>query len=154
MKRSFVQFLKLAILFIGFFVLAVMIRFPQTEGRASNLDLVSIYSDPFIIYIYIATIPFFAGLYQAFKLVSYIGRNQIFSKYTINTLKNIRNCALILTAFIIGAAAFIILTFKTTIPDDDPAGFIALCIFTTIASGSIALASSIFATLLQKKVRK
>jgi hypothetical protein len=70
MIRSSILFLKVVILLIAIGVLAGMIRFPQTEGRATHLDLISIYTDPFIIYGYIASIPFFVGLYQAFKLLN------------------------------------------------------------------------------------
>jgi hypothetical protein len=72
MKRSSTLFLKVVILLIAIGVLAGMLRFPQTEGRAANLDLISIYRYPFIIYIYIGSIPFFVGLYQAFKLLNFI----------------------------------------------------------------------------------
>src|SRR5438874_8159056 len=86
MKRSSTLFLKVVILLIAIGVLAGMIRFPQTEGRATNLDLISIYTDPFIIYIYIASTPFFIGLYQAFKLLNFIDANKAFSQAAVNTL--------------------------------------------------------------------
>jgi hypothetical protein len=58
MKKSSTFFLKVVILLIAIGVLAGLIWFPQTEGRAAHLDLISIYTDPFIIYIYIASTPF------------------------------------------------------------------------------------------------
>ena len=61
-KRGSILFLKVVIVLIAIGVLAAMIRFPQAEGRAKNLDLISIYADPFIISIYIASTPFFIGL--------------------------------------------------------------------------------------------
>ena len=74
MKKSSTVFLQVVIVLISIVALAIMIRFPQTEGRASNLDLFSIYADPFIVYMYLASIAFFVALYQAFKLLGYIGK--------------------------------------------------------------------------------
>lgn len=78
MKRGSTLFLKIVILLIAVAAVAGMIRFPQTEGRAAHLDLVSIYADPFIIYLYIAFIPFLGALYYAFKLLEYVDKNNIF----------------------------------------------------------------------------
>ncbi|HRN95837.1 MAG TPA: DUF2975 domain-containing protein, partial [Candidatus Levybacteria bacterium] len=87
MKQGSTLFLKLVISAIGIGVFVGMLWFPQTEGRATNLDLVSIYTDPLIIYIYIASIPFFIGLYQAIKLLNLIDANKAFSQGAVNTLK-------------------------------------------------------------------
>jgi hypothetical protein len=51
---------------IAFWIAAGLVWIPQTEGRAVHLDLISIYTDPLIIYTYIALTPFFVALYQAF----------------------------------------------------------------------------------------
>ena len=81
MKKSSTVFLQVVIMLIGIVALAIMIRFPLTEGRAINLDLFSIYSDPFIIYGYIAFIAFFIVLYQAFKLLGiYRAKQSILTK--------------------------------------------------------------------------
>ena len=74
MIRSSTILLQAVIVLIGIVALAIMIRFPLTEGRAANLDLLSIYADPFIIYGYVASIAFFVALYQAFKLLGRIGQ--------------------------------------------------------------------------------
>src|SRR5205809_5377294 len=100
MKSSSTLFLKTVILLIGIAVLAGLLWFPQTEGRAANLDLISIYTDPFIIYIYIGSIPFFVGLYQAFKLLNFIDTNKAFSQGAVNTLRNMKFASLSLIVFI------------------------------------------------------
>src|SRR3989344_5409413 len=84
MKKGSTLFLKVVICLIAIGALAGMIWFPQTEGRAANLDLISIYTDPFIIYIYIASTPFFVGLYQAFKLLNFIDGSYAFSQGAVN----------------------------------------------------------------------
>src|SRR5215216_4935689 len=110
LRRGSTVFLKVVILLIAIGVLAAMIRFPQTEGRATNLDLISIYTDPFIIYGYIASIPFFTALYQGFKLLGYVDKNEVFSQLAVNAVRNIKYCALAIPVFIIVGEAFIILS--------------------------------------------
>ena len=88
-KKSSTIFLQGVIVLIGIVALAIMIRFPLTEGRAANLDLFSIYSDPFILYGYAASIPFFIVLYKAFKLLGYIGQNKVFLLNSVRTLRSI-----------------------------------------------------------------
>lgn len=66
MSRGSTLFLKGVIVCIALIVLASMIWFPQTEGRATNLDLISIYADPLIIYTYFASIPFFCRTLPSF----------------------------------------------------------------------------------------
>src|SRR3954467_2816818 len=140
MKRSSTLFLKVVICLIAIGALAGMIWFPQTEGRATNLDLISIYTDPFIIYGYIASIPFFIGLYQAFKLLNFIDANRAFSQGAVNTLRNMKFASLSLIGFI-ALAVFHIRFFAQ---GDDPAGPTALGIIISFASIVIATAAAVF----------
>src|SRR3989338_2953785 len=123
MKKGSTIFLQVVIVLIGIVALAVMIRFPLTEGRAVNLDLFSIYSDPFIVYGYVASIPFFVALYQAFKLLGLIGENKVFSLGSVKALRTIKCCAIALSILIVMAAVYIMMQHNA---DDDPAGFIAV----------------------------
>jgi hypothetical protein len=147
-KRGSTLFLKVVILLIAIVALAGMIRFPQTEGRAANLDLIGIYADPFIIYGYIASIPFFVALYQAFKLLGYIEQNKVFSQTAVKALRYIKYCAIAIIGFIAAAVVFI----RFGGGDDDPAGFVAMGIFTTFVSIVIATATAVFQELLQNGV--
>src|SRR5207344_3258983 len=94
LKRSSTIFLQLVIVLIGIVALAVMIRFPLTEGAAVNKDLFSIYFNPFILCGYVASIPFFVALYQGFKLLRYIGQNKVFSLSSVKALRTIKYCAI------------------------------------------------------------
>src|SRR5919107_300573 len=107
MKRISIVFLQAVIVLIGIVALAILIRFPLTEGRATNLDLFSIYFDPFILYGYAASIAFFVALYQGFKLLGYIGQNKVFSLNSVKTLKSIKYCAIVLSILIVTAGLFI-----------------------------------------------
>ena len=126
-----------------------MIRFPSTEGRAENLDLFSIYADPFILYCYAASIPFFIALYKAFKLLGYIGQNKAFSLNSVRTLSSIKYCAIVLSIFIVMAGLYIRIFHNQ---DDDPAGFLAMCIVTTFVSLILATAVTVFEKILQNGV--
>ena len=147
-RRGSTLFLKVVIILIGIGTLAGMIRFPQLEGRAANLDLISIYRDPFIIYGYIASIPFFVGLYQAFKLLDYIEHNKAFSQTAVNALRNIKYCALILIAALMAGIVYI----RFASGGDDPAGAVAVGIFVTFAFVVIATGATVFERLLQNAV--
>lgn len=149
MKRISTVFLKAVVVLIGIVALAILIRVPLTEGRATNLDLFSIYADPFILYGYAASIAFFVALYKAFKLLGYIGQNKVFSLNSVKALKSIKYCAIISSILIVAAGLYVRIFHSK---EDDPAGFLALCIVTTFASIVVATAAAIFEKLLQKAV--
>jgi hypothetical protein len=134
---------------IGIVALAIMIRLPLTEGRAANLDLFSIYADPFILYAYVASIAFFIALYKAFKLLGYIGQNKVFSSGSVKALKSIKYCAIVLSILIVLAGLYVRLFHSK---EDDPAGFLAMCIVTTFVSIVVATAAAIFEKLLQNAI--
>lgn len=148
MKKGSTLFLKTSIVLIAVVVATGLFWFPQTEGRAANLDLISIYADPFIIYGYIAALPFFVALYQAFKLLGYIEQNKNFSDMAVKTVRTIKYCAMALPVFIVGGMVFIMLHGD----GDDMAGPLALGTYTTFASLVIATALAIFEKLLQNAV--
>ncbi len=140
---------------IGIVALAIMVRFPLTEGRAANLDLFSIYADPFILYGYLASIVCFVALYQTFKLLGYIGQNKVFSLNSVKTLRTIKYCAIVLSILIVIAAIYIRISCCTVAEvdgGDDPAGFIAVSIVATFISIVIATAAAVFEKLLQTAV--
>jgi hypothetical protein len=147
MKQASTLFLKGVLLFIAMGAVALMIRFPQTEGRAANLDLVSIYKDPFIIYMYIASVPFFVALYQAFKLLGAIDKNMIFSQVGVNAVRNIKYCALAVIGFMLGAEAFLFIVERSK--SDDIAGGVAMGIFIILICFVITAAADVFQKLLE-----
>ena len=146
MKPRSTVFLQAVIVLIGIVTLAIMIRFPLTEGRAENLNLFSIYLDPFILYGYAASIAFFIALYKAFKLLGYIGQNKVFSLNSVKTLRSIKHCAIVLSILIVAAGIYIRIFHAK---DDDPAGFLAICIVTTFVSIIVAIAVAVFEKILQ-----
>ncbi len=149
MKKSSTIFLQVVIALIGVAALALMIWLPLTEGRAVNLNLFSIYTDPFIMYGYVVSIVFFVALYQAFKLLGYIGHNRVFSLNSVKALRTIKYCAIALSILIVMAALYIRIFHAQ---DDDPAGFIAVCIVVTFIAIVIATGAAVFERTLQNAV--
>ena len=149
MKKTSILFLQAAVALFGMVALVVLIRFPLMEGRAKTLDLFSIYSDPFILYGYAASIAFFVALYKVFRLLGYIGQNKVFSLNSVKTLKTIKHCAIILSILIVTAGLYIKISHNK---DDDPAGFLAICIATTFVSIVVATAAAIFEKILQNAI--
>lgn len=149
MKRISIIFLQAVVLLIGIVAIAILIRMPLLEGRATNLDLFSIYADPFILYGYLTSIAFFVALYKAFKLLGYIGQNKVFSSNSIKSLKGIKYCAIVISILITIAGLFIRISHNK---EDDPAGFLAICIVTTFAAVVVATAAAIFEKILQNAI--
>jgi len=149
MQRMSIVFLQAVVVLIGMVALAILIWFPLTEGRATNLDLFSIYFDKFILYGYAASIVFFVALYKVFKLLGYIGHHEVFSSNAVKTLRSIKYCAIILSMFIVIAGLYIRISHSK---DDDPAGFLAMCMVTTFISIVVATAAAIFEKILQNAV--
>lgn len=149
MKRISIIFLQAVVVLIGMVALAVMIRFPMTEGRAQNLDVVSIYMDPFILYGYASSIAFFVALYKAFRLLGYIGQNKLFSPDSVRMLRSIKYCVIILCILIVTAGLYIMIFHSK---EEDPAGFLAMCILITFISVAAATALAVLEKILQNAV--
>ncbi|MEN9700813.1 MAG: hypothetical protein RIR55_116, partial [Bacteroidota bacterium] len=107
MTKISIKFLQAVLILISMIAIAILIIAPLKEGRATNLSLFQIYADPFIGYLYIASITFFTALYQAFKLLTYIGQNKVFTSEAVQTLKKIKYCGIVLCGFIFFAGLYI-----------------------------------------------
>jgi hypothetical protein len=148
MTRGPILFLRAVILLVGVGVLAALIWEPQVEGRNANADLATIYfRDPFLAYAYVGSLPFFFGLYQAFKFLAYVAQGQAFSPAAVRPLRDIRYCALAVIAFIIGGELYIILGVS-----DDRAGGVAMGIAATFACLITVTAAAVLERVLQHAV--
>lgn len=149
MKKTSIVFLQAVIVLTGIGALVILIRFPLTEGRAENLDWFSIYSDPFILYGYAASIAVFVALYKAFLLLGSIGQNKVFSSDSVRALKSIKHCAVVFSVLMVTAGIYIRIFHAQ---DDDPAGFLAVGMVITFVSIVAASAAALFEKILQKAV--
>src|SRR4030095_15340417 len=107
MKRGSTIFLQVVIVLIGIGVLTFMLWEPHVEGRNAHSTTFEIYfKDPFLAYAYIGSIAFFTALYQAFKLLGYVARKEVFSPRSVRALRIIKYCAMTLVAFLAGAEGY------------------------------------------------
>ena len=147
-KRSSTAFLQIVIVLVGIGALALMLWEPHLEGRNAHATTFEVYfKDPFLAYAYIASIPFFAALYQAFKVLGYAGQNKVFSQAAVNALRTIKYCAIAIIGFVAGAEIFIM-----SHTSDDRAGGVFMGILITFGSIVIAAAAATFERILQNAV--
>src|SRR6266853_101074 len=150
MKRGSTIFLPALILLFGVGVFAALLWEPQVEGRNVNATLFEIYfKDPFLAYIYLAFVPFFVGLYQAFKVLGYARQNEIFFQRSVRALRIIKYCALTTAIFIIGAEAYLSIFMRGK---DDIAGGVMMGAFIILVSAITATAAAVFQRILQNAV--
>lgn len=145
-KRGPTLYLKIALLLIGAAVLAVCIFvLPGMAGRDAKSHPETAYLRyPFLICSYLLSLPLFAALYQAYRLLTCIDRNQAFSELSVNRLGTIKRCE--------GAICIIAvlgMLFTAFFIDGDRTAVVMLCFICTYASSVIAA----FAAVLQKLLR-
>jgi hypothetical protein len=87
------------------------------------------------------------ALYQAFKVLGYIGQNKAFSQATMKSLRTIKSCALGLIGFVAVGELFIMLG-----NSDDRAGGVFMGILITFPSMVIATAMVVLERVLQHAV--
>jgi len=149
MKQSSTIFLQIVIVLIGIGALALLLWEPHLEGRNAHATNFEIYfKDPFLVLVYIGSIPFFVALYQAFKLLGYAGQNKIFSQAAVKALRTIKYCALAIIGFVVVEEIFIMLNHGS----DDAAGGVFMGVLITFGSIVIATAAAMFERILQNAV--
>ena len=145
MKNSSTIFLQVVVVLIGICVLALMLWEPHIEGRNAHATPFEIYfKDPFLAYAYVASIPFFAALYQAFKVLGYARQNKAFSEAAVKALRTIKFCAIAIIGFVAVGEVFIMFG-----NSDDRAGGVFMGILITFGSVIIATAAATFEWILQ-----
>ncbi|MDH6368584.1 hypothetical protein M2444_000362 [Paenibacillus sp. PastF-3] len=148
MKLGSTLFLRIAVVLIGLPVLALCIIFvPAISNYAAELYPDQTYIK-YLLYIvlYASAIPFYFALYQAFKLLGYIDNNNAFSELSVKILKNIRNCAILISGiYVVGLPLFYLVAER-----DDAPGFFVIGMVVIFASMVIA----VFAAVLQKLLKE
>lgn len=150
MKQITTLFLKLAVIFLGIPVLALCIFLVPKIGNFA----VELYPDLtymktlVLIDMYMAAIPFYFALYQAFKLLSYIDMNQAFSELSVKALKKIKYCAITISSvYLLGMPLYYLLAEKV-----DPPSFIPIGLVIIFSSLVIAVFAAVLQRLLQEAI--
>jgi hypothetical protein len=148
MKRGSTLFLKMAVFLIGTPVLALAI-FGMTwlPKNPANPDYAHILY-PIVIGMYVSVLPFFVALYQAFKLLSYIDKNQAFSELSVRALKNIKFCAMTISGLYVVILPFVFLVAEL----DDAPGLIIIGMVPIFASLVIAVFAAVLQRLLKEAI--
>ena len=150
MKKSSTIFLQSVVVLIGVAALALMLWEPHLEGRNAHASVTQIYfHDPFLAYAYIASIAFFVALYQAFKLLGYVGRNDVFSQSAVKALRTIKYCAMSLVGCIAGAEAYFWIVQRNK---EDIAGGVMMGLLLIFVSTVVATAAAVSEKTLQSAV--
>lgn len=148
MKRGSTLFLKLAVFIIGTPGLALCIfGLPWLVKNPVNPDFAHILY-PIIVAIYLSVIPFFVALYQAFKLLSYIDKNEAFSQISVNALKNIKFCAITISSLYVVIMPFVYILAEL----DDAPGLIIIGMVPIFAAMVIAVFAAVLQRLLQEAI--
>ncbi|MGG3468466.1 DUF2975 domain-containing protein [Neobacillus pocheonensis] len=148
MKRGSTLFLKMAVTLMGIPVIALCVfGMPWLAKNPVNPDYDHILY-PILIGMVVSVIPYFVALYQAFKLLSYIDKNQAFSELSVKSLRNIKFCAITISGLYV-----IILPFVYLVADlDDAPGLIIIGMVPIFASMVIAIFAAVLQGLLQEAI--
>ena len=136
-KRGSTTFLKVIIFLIGIAVLAVCIFLLPEAARRDAIERPGDYSlYPLLVCAYGICITFSLALYQVFKLLTYIEKNNAFSELSLQSLKVIKKCAFTVIFFIL--LAIVYLRVHAQFTGDDAAGPISLSLMGILATSIIA----------------
>jgi len=146
MKKGSTIFLKTAIILMGLPVLALsiwgmfsLVKYPANPEYAYLLY-------PIVGGIYLASLPYYFALYQSFRLLCLIDRNQAFSQQSVTALRNIKYCGLTISGFFVVLMPFV---FMVAEKDDAP----GLIIFAMVPIFT-ALVVSVFSAVLERLLKE
>ena len=136
-KLSSTFFLKIVAFLIGIAVLIVCIYWlPQAAIRDAKVRPGDYSIYPLLICAYGICITFSVALYQAYKLLSSINRNNAFSKVSIKSMEVIKKCAFTIIFFIL--VLIVYLRIFAMFTGEDAAGPIALGLIGILVAAIIA----------------
>ena len=150
MKQGTTLFLKIAVIFMGIPVLALCIFLvPEIANYAAELYPDIAYMKYLVLIdLYATTIPFYFALYQAYKLLSYIDKNNAFSELSVRALKNIKYCAITISILYVAGMPLFYLVGEV----DDAPGSIFIGMVMIFASMVIAVFAAVLEKLLKNAI--
>ena len=145
MERGTTLFLKVTVFLIGIPILALCIFWLPWIANEIAEHYPSFLLYPALIGLYGSAIAYFAALYQAFRLLSLIDKNNAFSDLAVRGLKNIKYCAITISILNVAVLPLLFLIAQ----EDDAPGLAAIGLVIPFASIVIA----VFAAVLQKLLK-
>jgi len=140
MKRYSTLYLRIAVVLIGLPVLAICLFW-----LPHAIDYLHV---PVTIGAYLAAVLFFAILFKAIRLLSYIDQNKAFSTLSVTVLKQIK-----LFAFSISIIYAATIPFLVPIADaDDAPGLMGLPLIFIFASSEVGVFAAVLERLLQDAI--
>ncbi len=144
MKQGSTLILKAVVIILGLTVLSFCVFYlPQLIGYIEPGGY-----DPILLGIYLPGIPFFFALYQTLKLLNLIDTNKAFSDLSVKALKNIKYCAIIISALYAAGMPYV---FYVADKDDAP-GVVAIGLVIVGASFIVAVFAAVLQKLLQNAI--
>lgn len=150
MKRGTTLILKLAVILIGIPVLALcLFLVPEIGNFAAELYPDQAYIKYLVLIdLYATAIPFYFALYQTFKLLGYIDKNNAFSGLSVEVLKKIKYSAIAISIlYVVGMPLFFLMADM-----DDAPGIILIGLVMIFASLVIAVFAAVLQRLLQEAI--
>ncbi len=102
MKRGSTNILRAVIVLLGLLVLAGCIY-----SLPAAFDGMTDGYSPILLGMYVTLVPFYIALWQTLKLLGYIDKNKPFSKLSVDSLKKVKYCALIISGMYIAGMPYI-----------------------------------------------
>jgi hypothetical protein len=145
MKEVSTLFLRATIAVLGLAVLVLCIAAVATVlSQGIETDDIGWYR-PLLWGLFLPAVPFYIALFQAWKLLNYIGKNKAFSKLSIEALNVIKYCA-----FAIGACyATGMPTVYREAQDEDAPGLMIVGLFFVFAPVVVGVFAVVFQKLLK-----
>lgn len=143
MKENKTLMLKGSLIVIAAFILFLCVLLFPVFLHEDNEDYLGI-----VIGLYLAALPFYFALFQAWKLLSLIDRSQAFTQAAVSILRKIKYSALIITGL------FVLYTpmFMAQAQKEDAPGLFAINLMIIFLSSVITLFGGLLEKLFQNAV--
>lgn len=136
----------MVIVLIGLGALTFLLWEPHLEGRNVHSTLFQIYfHDPFLAYVYIASIPFFIALYQTFTVLGLVKEDRLLSSESARAVRIIKFCAVSIIGFAVVGEIIILLSIS-----DDRAGGVFMGMLIILGAVGVGVTAARFEQKLQK----
>lgn len=149
MKKVATVILQVGVVLLGLVAVAFLLWEPHLEGRNAHHTFTQVYfKDPFLVYVYLASIPFFVGLRQAFKILGSIGRGRTLSPPNAKALRTLKICAWITFVFALLGIVFMLLS-----ESDDHAGGVFMGLLVLFSTTLTGLVAGRFERMVRKRIQ-